>query len=81
MRKYFKLLEGKRGEYCNVRNVNYFLSNIHLVQNHLRSCKNITIPANHENCYNKQKYLVWNIMKDVKNTHGKEIINNPHLDK
>jgi hypothetical protein len=42
---------------------------------------NIAVPANHEDCYNLQEYLMWNIRIDVMSRHCEETIDNPHVDK
>jgi hypothetical protein len=80
-RELFKKLEDERGDYYNIRKVNYYLSNMQYVQDHLRPSINITVPANHEDCYNFDEYMMWLIMYDVMRRHGEQMINNPHVDK
>jgi hypothetical protein len=51
------------------------------IQNHLRLSMNIAVPADHEDCYNLEEYMMWIIMKDVMRRHGEQLIDNPHVDK
>jgi hypothetical protein len=50
------------------------------VRDHLRPSMNIPVPADHEDCYNLEKYMMWIIMKDMKR-HGEDIVDNLHVDK
>jgi hypothetical protein len=52
-----------------------------LVQDHFRPSFNIVIPADYEDCNNELEYMMWVFMKDVMRRHGKEMIDNPHVDK
>jgi hypothetical protein len=82
MREGFKKLEKERSNYYNIRKVgNYYLSHMEYVQDSLRPSMNIAIPANHEDCYNLQEYMMWPLMYNVMVSHGEEMINNPHIDK
>jgi hypothetical protein len=51
------------------------------VQDHLSPSMNITIPADHEDCYNSEEYMTWIIMMDLMRRHCEEMIDNPHVDK
>jgi hypothetical protein len=81
LREGFKKLEEEPGDYYNVHKVYYYLSNMEYVQDNLRPSINISIPADYEDSYNFEEYMMWSIMMDVMRRHGEDIVDNTHVDK
>jgi hypothetical protein len=81
-RERFKILEEERGNYYNICKVsNYYLSHMEYVQDRMHPSMNIAIPANQEDCYNEQEFMMWPPMYNVMVSDGEDMIDNPHIDK
>jgi hypothetical protein len=74
-------LEEERGEYYNIRKVNYYLSHMDYVQDYLHPSMNIAVPVDYEDCYNFEEYMKWPIIYDIMIKQSEHMIDNPHVNK